>query len=161
MGSLTPNSNACPKNVAMVYIFGVSKGSMPIFDLSNRGVETDIRVGSVECRIAVGAIQNGSVQLGSVWRVAITDLGGWVEGVRMSFVRAISRGARMIPATPAAETATAREESGDGEESISRPPAKVEDGDPVKESPGSGSESKADKKDRTKEVMVDRRIEWM
>ena len=76
MGSLTPNSNACPKNVAMVYIFGVNKGSMPIFDLSNRGVDTDIRVGSVECRIAVGAIENGSVQLGSVWRTAIIDLGG-------------------------------------------------------------------------------------
>lgn len=51
--------------------------------------------------------------------------GGWVEGVSMSFVRAISRGASITPAIPAAETATAREESGDGEESMSSPPAEV------------------------------------
>jgi hypothetical protein len=66
----------------------------------------------------------------------------------------------MMPARPAAEIATAREDSGDGEESMSRPPAEVEDGVAVKERPGSGSESSAEKKDRTKEVMVDRRIEW-
>lgn len=65
-----------------------------------------------------------------------------------------------MPATPAAETATAKEDSGDGEESMSRPPAKVEDGVAVKERPESGSESNAEKNDRTKEVMVDRRIEW-
>ena len=43
---------------------------------------------------------------------------------------------------------------------MSRPPAKVEDGVAVKERPESGSESNAEKNDRTKEVMVDRRIEW-
>ncbi len=43
----------------------------------------------------------------------------------MSFVRAISRGASITPAIPAAETATAREESGDGEESMSSLPVEV------------------------------------
>jgi hypothetical protein len=47
-------------------MFGVVKGSMPNFDRSNSGVETEMRVGSVECKIAVGAIENGRVQLGSV-----------------------------------------------------------------------------------------------
>ena len=51
--------------------------------------------------------------------------GGCVEGVSMSFVRAISRGASITPAIPAAETATAREESGDGEKSMSSPPVEV------------------------------------
>lgn len=50
------------------------------------------------------------------------ERGGCVEGVRMSFVRAMSRGARTMPAIPAAETATAKEDSGEGEQSISRPP---------------------------------------
>lgn len=67
-------------------------------------------------------MEKGKVQLDNVFIVASIDRGGCVEGVRMSFVRAISRGARMMPATPAAETATANEPSGDGEESISRPP---------------------------------------
>ena len=147
-------------NVAMEYMFGVNKGSMLNFDLRNKGVDAETRVGRVECRIAIGATENGSVQLGSVWRVATIDRGGCVDGVRMSFVRAISRGARMIPAMPAAETATRSEESGDGEESMSSPPALLKDGVPIKESPGSGSESSAEKKDRTKEVIVDERIEY-
>ena len=40
----------------------------------------------------------------------------------MSLVRAISRGASITPAIPAAETATAKEERGDGEDRISSPP---------------------------------------
>lgn len=55
--------------------------------------------------------------------VASIERGGCVEGVRMSFVRAISRGASIIPAIPAAETATVREASGDGDDITSRPPA--------------------------------------
>ena len=60
---------------------------------------------------------------------------------------------------PAAETATSSEESGEGELSTSSPPALLKDGVPVKESPGSGRNSRAEKKDRTKEVIVDERIE--
>lgn len=41
----------------------------------------------------------------------------------MSFVRAISKGVRIIPAIPAAETATVKDTSGDGDDSTSRPPA--------------------------------------
>ena len=40
----------------------------------------------------------------------------------MSFVRAMSSGARIMPARPAAETATVREDRGDGEERMSRLP---------------------------------------
>ncbi len=147
-------------NVAIEYMFGVSSGSMFNFDLRNKGVDAETKVGRVECRIVIGAIENGTVQLGSVWTVAMTDRGGCVEGVRMRFVRAISRGARRIPAMPAAETATRSEESGEGEESMSSPPALLKDGVPVKESPGSGRERRAEKKDRTKEVIVDERIEY-
>ena len=82
-----------------------------------------MNVGSVEFNIATGAIEKGSVQLGSVFNVAIIDLGGCVEGVKMSFVRARSRGASIMPAKPAAETATASEANGEGEDNISRPPA--------------------------------------
>ena len=79
-------------------------------------------MGIIEFSIAAGATEKGSVQLGSVFNVASVDLGGCVEGVRMSFVRAMSKGASIIPANPAAETATAKEANGDGEDSISRPP---------------------------------------
>lgn len=41
----------------------------------------------------------------------------------ISFVLAISRGASMMPAKLAAETATASEEIGAGDDKISRPPA--------------------------------------
>ena len=141
-------------------MFGVSNGSILNFDLKNTGVDAETKVGRVECRIAIGAIENGSVQLGNVWRVAMIDRGGCVDGVRISFVRAISRGARRMPAIPAAETATRSEASGEGELSTSSPPALLNDGVPVKESPGSGRESSAQKNDRTKEVIVEERIEY-
>ena len=141
-------------------MFGVSNGSILNFDLKNKGVDAETKVGRVECRIAIGAIENGSVQLGNVWRVAMIDRGGCVDGVRISFVRAISRGARRMPATPAAETATRSEASGEGELSTSSPPALLNDEVPVKESPGSGRENSAEKNDRTKEVIVDERIEY-
>lgn len=96
---------------------------MPSLERRNKGIEVEINVGIVEFSIAAGAIEKGNVQLGSVFSVAIIDLGGCVEGVRMSFVRAMSRGASITPARPAAEAATANEASGEGEDNISRPPA--------------------------------------
>ena len=110
-------------NVATEYILGVNTGSIPNLERRNKGVDTEINVGSVEFNIAAGAIEKGNVQVGSVFNVASIDLGGCVEGVKISFVRATSRGASMIPAKPAAETATASEANGAGEDSISRPPA--------------------------------------
>ena len=95
---------------------------MPNLERRNNGVEADISVGIVEFRIAAGAIEKGNVQLGSVFRVASIDLGGCVEGVRMSFVRAMSKGASIMPAKPADETATASEAKGDGEDKMLRPP---------------------------------------
>ena len=83
-----------------------------------------------------------------------------MEGVRINFVRAMSRGARRTPAIPAAETDTMREFKGDGEERMSRPPVAVEDGDMEgKESPGSGRASSAARKERKNDVDVDRRSE--
>ena len=124
-------------------------------------MEAEINVGIVEFSIAAGAIENGNVQLGNVFKVESIDLGGCVEGVRMSLVRAMSRGASITPAKPAAETATASEAHGAGEDNMSRPPAYGGDGVVVKDSPGSGSAINADKNDRTKDVIVDRRIECM
>ena len=92
------------------------------FDRRNSGVDADIKVGRAECSIVVGASDKGNSQLGRDLRVAMIERGGCVEGVSMSFVRAMSSGARIAPATPAAETAMASEERGDGEESISKPP---------------------------------------
>lgn len=100
----------------------MTKGSIPSLALRNSGVEAEMKVGSVACRIAVGAKENGSVHVGNVLIVAMMERGGCVEGVRISFVRAMSRGARTIPAIPAAETATAKEDSGEGEQRMSRPP---------------------------------------
>ena len=85
-------------------------------------MDAERKVGSVEWSTAVGASEKGKVQLGREFKVAMIERGGCVEGVRINFVRAISRGARTIPAMPAAETATAREERGEGEERMSRPP---------------------------------------
>ena len=101
----------------------MSTGSILNLERRNKGVETDISVGNVEFSIAAGAIEKGNVQLGSVFKVASIDLGGCVEGVNKSFVRAMSRGASIMPAKPAADTATASEAKGEGDDSISRPPA--------------------------------------
>ena len=46
-----------------------------------------------------------------------------MEGVSNSLVLAISKGARMMLAIPAAETATAKDASGKGEDKTSNPPA--------------------------------------
>lgn len=82
-----------------------------------------------------------------------------MEGVRISFVRAISRGARKTPAIPAAETVTARETNGEGDDKISSPPTLVKDVDSCSERPGSGKARRAERNDRAKEVIVERRIE--
>ena len=63
-------------NVAIAYMFGVKRGSILNFDRRKRGVDADINVGIVECRIAVGARENGNVQLGRLFRVATIDRGG-------------------------------------------------------------------------------------
>lgn len=95
---------------------------MPSFDLKNNGMDAEMKVGKVEWRSAVGAMEKGNVQLGKVPRVARIERGGCVAGVSISLVLAISIGSRRIPAIPAAQTATANELRGDGEDKISRPP---------------------------------------
>jgi len=63
-------------NVAIAYIFGVMSESIPSFDRRKRGVDADMRVGSVECRSVAGAIETGAVQLGRLFRVATIERGG-------------------------------------------------------------------------------------
>lgn len=136
------------------------RGSTPKFERRNRGRDISHKVGSVECRIVVGAMDHGSVHEDKELRVGKIDLGGCVEGVSMSLVLAMSRGDRIMPARPAADTATARVAMGAGEESISRPPAEPMEGLIWKERLGSGMAKMAAKKDRANDVMVDSRIEW-
>lgn len=76
----------------------------------------------------------------------------------MSFVRAVSNGARRTPARPAADTATDRDARGDGEERMSRPPTDEND-DAWKARPGSGRASRAEMNERAKDVTVEKRIE--
>lgn len=147
-------------NIARSYMVGVTTGSTLSFERRNRGSEADMKVGSVECRNVTGAIDQGNVQDESVLRVDITDLGGWVEGVSMSFVLAMSNGAKRIPAMPAADTAIASEAIGVGEESMSSPPTEPAGGLIWNERLGSGTANIAAKKDRAKDVIVDERIEW-
>lgn len=145
--------------VATVYRFGFSTGSTPSLDRRNKGVEADINVGITALRIVIGAIANGRVQEFKDLRTERMDRGGCVEGVSINFVRAVSKGARTIPAIPAADTTTARDVRGEGDDRISTPPAKLDDEDIWNERPGSGRAKRADRNDRANEVTVDDSID--
>ena len=132
---------------------------MPNLDRSSSGVAADMSVGRVECSNVTGAIEKGTVQLHNCCTTFMSDLGGCVVGVRSNFVFAISIGARSTPAIPAAPTAAKRLASGEGEERMSRPPVTVCTGEG--ESPGSGRTSKAQTKERIKEVLVVTRTVYM
>ena len=71
----------------------------------------------------------------------------------------MSSGARITPATLAAEIATRSEAIGEGESRTSIPPAYVRSGIVVKDRPGSGRARKAEKNDLRNDVTVDRSIE--
>lgn len=113
----------------MEYRFGLRTGSTPRFNRRKSGVDADINVGTVAFNIVTGAIENGRVQELNDLRVERIDRGGCIDGVNISFVRTISRGARTIPAIPAAEITTASEVRGEGEDRISSPPAYVDSGE--------------------------------
>lgn len=98
------------------------------FERKNRGKDVESRVGRVEWRKVTGPIAHGNDHDESEFKVDMTDLGGWVEGVSISLVLAMSSGDSMIPATLAAETATASDDIGFGDDRISRPPAEPADG---------------------------------
>ena len=109
--------------------------------------------------MADGAIESGSIHVGRLFNVAMMERGGWVEGVRMSFVRAMSSGASRMPATPAAETDIKREAIGEDDDKMLRPPAAegvLVTGDDANERPGSGRARKAEKNERVKDVTVER-----
>ena len=114
---------------------------------------------TVEWSNVTGTIDIGTIQEGSDRNVDSIERGGCVDGVSISFVRAMSRGDRSMPASPAAETATAKEESGEGEERMSSPIAEVEGRDIWKERLESGNARRAEIKEREKVVIVERRIE--
>lgn len=121
-----------------------------------------MKEGITEWRSVAGAMRSGIVQELSEVNADITDLGGCVEGVRMSLVRAISRGERIMLASPAAETAIARDIAGDSEVNISYFP-RADDCEEKAENcdvrPGSGKENTAARNDLENEVRVDSRIE--
>ena len=133
---------------------------MRSFERRNSGSDVEIKVGRVECKNVTGAIDHGNVHERSEFRVDMTDLGGCVEGVSMSFVLAMSRGASIMPATLAAKTATASDDIGAGEDRISRPPAEPVDVLMGKDRLGSGIAKIAARNERVKEVRVERKIEW-
>lgn len=146
--------------VARTYRPEVCRGSTRSLERKNNGRDVDMKVGIVECRSVTGAMDHGKVHDERELRVGRTDLGGWVEGVSMSLVLAMSSGARIIPANPAANTTIEREAIGTGEESISRPPTEPAGGLIWKERLGSGTAKAAAKNERVKDVIVDRSIEW-
>ena len=159
-----PSSKAWDTNVATANIFGVKSASIPNRERRNRGVDADISVGMVEWRNVTGAIKNGRVHEGRDCSVGNSERGGCVEGVSINLVRAISRGARIIPAIPAAPTAANRLANGEGEDRTSSPLATVKVGIevgviPRKEIPGSGRARRAQSRERAKEVIVERRTE--
>ena len=103
-------------------MLGVRTGSIPRFERRNRGEEADMKVGKAEWRKVTGAIESGRIQLERDWRAESSERGGWVDGVSISFVRAMSKGANNKPAIPAAPAAAAKLDSGEEEERMSRPP---------------------------------------
>ena len=109
--------------VPIEYRLGVSSGSMPSLERRNKGIEADRRVDIVEWRSVTGAIENGINKEGKDFKVRRIERGGWVEGVSMIFVLAMSKGASIQPAMPAAETATRIEVNGAEDDRISSPPA--------------------------------------
>lgn len=111
--------------VAIEYRFGFRTGSTPIFDRKINGVDVDIKVGIIAFRAVTGAMESGRVQELIDLSVDRMDRGGCVDGVNMSLVLAISSGARAIPVIAAAETTTASEVRGEGEDRISSPPTNV------------------------------------
>jgi len=151
----------------MAYMFGVRTGSMPSRERRKTGVEAEIRVGRVECRKVATATEGGTIHDGRDLSVVVRERGGCVDGVSISRVRAISIGANMTPAIPAALTAVARLIKGFDDEVTSSPP--TADGIDIRyggvdwdiEMPGSGSARSAHKRERTKAVMVERRTLWI
>lgn len=119
-------------------------------------------VGSVEYNNVIGAREKGRVQPGSDCRVGMSERGGCVEGVRIRYVRAMSSGARRRDARAEAVTETSREERGEGDERMSRPPtgALVEGvrrfmvGRPL----GSGRDTSAARRERIQVVRVEKRM---
>lgn len=107
------------------------------------------------CAMEVGTIHERRDET-----VEIIDRGGWVVGVAISFVLAMSNGDRRSPAIPEADTESIKEVRGDGDERISSR-AKVEgEGNAVIATVGSGSAKTAQKNDLKKDVIVERMTEY-
>ena len=121
-----------------------------------------MKEGITEWSSVIGAILIGNIHELKEIKAENADRGGWVDGVRMSLVRAVSSGERMMLAIPADETATASEIAGDAEDNISNPPSSgVGEANAVNRDvrPGSGRDRTAARKDLEKEVRVDKRNE--
>ena len=138
----------------------MSNGSIASWERKKSGAEADVNVAIVEWRRVTGAMERGKVQDESDRNVENIDRGGCVDGVSMSLVRAMSKGAKITPARPAAETAASREYRGDGDERKSRPAVGAGEGKTADVRPGSGRARRAVIKDREKDVIVEKRIEY-
>lgn len=85
-------------------------------------MEAETSVGRVEWRKVATAIEGGTIHDGKDFSVGIRERGGCVDGVSISHVRAMSTGASITPAIPAALTTAARLIKGLGDDVMSRPP---------------------------------------
>lgn len=107
-----------------------------------------------------GAIEKGSVQVGSDCKVGKKERGGCVEGVRIRYVRAMSRGASATDATADAESAIRSDVRGEGEARMSRPPtgelpegvSEEKAGSPA----GSGKDRSAERRERIQVLRVEK-----
>lgn len=85
---------------------------MPSRDRRKSGAEVVMKVGIMLWRSVIDAIDGGRANRLRERRFLRSERDGCVVGVRMSFVRTMSSGARRTPAMPAAATATPNEARG-------------------------------------------------
>jgi hypothetical protein len=112
----------------------------------------------------IGAMAVGTIHDFNVFNAGTMDRGGYVEGVSMSLVRAMSMGARIMPARPEADTVAKRAARGAGDERMSIPVREEGPGRELpadRDMPGSGRARTAQIKERRKVVSVERRTLWM
>ena len=106
------SSRADERKVAAEYVFGVRTGSTPSRDRRKSGADVVMKVGTMLCRSVIDAIDGGRANRLRECKFLRSERGDCVVGVKMSFVRMMSSGARRTPAKPAAATATPSEARG-------------------------------------------------
>ena len=122
------------------------------------GVEAETKVGRVECKNVMGAMEVGRIHEPRDRIVGRIERGACAVGVKSSFILAMSSGARINPAIPEAETETRRVRKGEGEEMTSSLARDEGDGnDSMADCVGSGSARIAQRNDLRNDVIVEKR----